>query len=84
MSPAITVSGERGIVEADGMTCCEMPNEGDTVTFSDWVETGEVIVDGEEVALDGTIVMVLLIMFFIDGLLAVTKYCPGCKSPRNS
>ncbi len=86
ISPAITVRGERGIADADGVTGCERTGEGEVVsmTVSNGVEIGEVTVDVEKILTGSVMVIVLLSVFFIDGLPALTKYWPGGKSPRNS
>ncbi len=85
MSPAITVNGERGTAEGPGVAICEGVAEVAivTVTFSGGVETGAGVIVGDVPAGAATL-MTLLSISFIDGLLALTKYWPGCISPRNS
>ena len=85
ISPAITVSADRGIAEGEEAIGCVRLGEGvgGTDKLSDGVEFGEGIVVVRAVSLDGTTVKLVLNTFFKEGLLTITKYCPGCKSARN-
>jgi hypothetical protein len=85
ISPAIAVSGDRGIAEGEEATGCVRLGEGvgGTDTLSDGVGIGEGIVVFRANPLGGTTVIMVLRTSFIAGLLTLTKYCPGCMSARN-
>jgi hypothetical protein len=83
--PAITVNGDVGAAEGLGVTFCVRMAEVVVVTgpFSGGVETVEGVTVRDAPA-GAAMDIVLLMISFIDGLAALTKYCPGCISPRNS
>ena len=85
ISPAIAVSGDRGIAEGEEATGCVRLVEvvRGTDKLSDGVEIGEGIVAVGADSLDGTTVILVLKTIFIEGLLTLTIYCPGCMSAWN-
>jgi hypothetical protein len=75
ISPAIAVSGDRGMGEDEEATGCVRLGEGvgGTDKLSDGVEIGRGIVVVGADSLDSTTVILVLRTFFIEGLLTLTK-----------
>jgi len=75
-SPAITVNGDRGIAEGKGVMFLVRTGDGEgtAVRFSDWVTSGNGVVGCGVSPLAATMVIVLRRVFFMAGLLALTKY----------